>query len=226
LCPYVREVAIREFLDALLKGVDHQVKGCLRYGARCRDPPAITSTFLRSVLGFSEFRVKRFWRVAKSLTGYSLNVYRLRDAWFHLVLTVRRGGVLAVNGGDFFPDMFDCLKLECVEFTNENALYLYLEGGLGGEALRVNVVHVLTKLLSVRPSCYETLLNAVESVSKGDLRGGASAVACLFRVLRDYSNALADIIPVIPKSLSELLLLSPALNAVVGKVRLGVRRKG
>jgi hypothetical protein len=219
MCARLREAAVLEFVNALLKGVDAQVRGCVKYGARCRDPPAVTSTFLRSSLGFSEFRVKRFWRVARSLTGYSLNVYRLRDAWFHLVPSVRRGAAYVVRGGDFFPDVFDCRALECVEYTNENSLYLYLEGGLGGEALRLNVVYVLVKLLKVRPECYETILRAVESVSRGDLSGGVSGLICMFKVLRDYGNVLADIIPVVPRSPSELMLLSPALGSIIAKIK-------
>lgn len=216
---YLREVAVREFVGALLRGIDSQVRGCVRYGVRCRDPPAITSTFLRKSLGFSEFRVKRFWRVARSLTGYSLNVYRLRDAWFHLVLSVKRGAAYVVEGDSFFPDIFDCARLKCVEYTNENSLYLYLEGGMGGEALRVNVVHVLTKLLQVRPACYDAIVRSVDSVRRGDLGGAVPGFICLFRVLRDYGNLLADIIPVVPKSISELALLSPAIGSIVARVK-------
>ncbi len=219
MCARLREATALEFVNALLRGVDSQVRGCVKYGARCRDPPAVTSTFLRNSLGFSEFRVKRFWRVARSLTGYSLNVYRLRDAWFHLVPSVRRGAAYVVREGDFFPDVFDCMSLECVEYTNENSLYLYLEGGLGGEALRLNVVYVLRKLFMARPACYETIVRAVESVSKGDLAGGMSGLICMFRVLKDYGNLLADVIPVVPRSPSELMLLSPALRTIVARIR-------
>jgi len=219
---HFREVAVKEFIDALLSGVDTQVKGCVKYGVRCRDPPAITSTFLRRVVGFSEFRVKRFWKVARSVVGYSLNIYRVRDAWFHLVPNVRRGAAYVVEGDNFFPDVFDCMELKCVEYTNENTFYLYIEGGLGGEALRVNLIHVLRKLLNVRPACYEAILRSVKSINVGDLNGGVPGLICMFRVLRDYGNVLADVIPVVPKSPSELMLLSPALRSIVAKIR---RRK-
>lgn len=222
---HFKEVAVMEFVDALLKGIDSQVRGCVKYGVRCRDPPAITSTFLRSPLGFSEFRVKRFWRVARALVGYSLNIYRLRDAWFHLVPSIRRGAAYVVEGDDFFPDVFDCMRLRCVEYTNENSFYLYIEGGLGGEALRLNVIHLLRKLLQVRPACYETILRSVRSVSKGDLAGGMPGLICMFKVLRDYGNVLADIIPVVPKSPSELMLLSPALGSIVAKIKSRNRKK-
>ena len=216
---HLREVAVKEFINALIRGLDYQVKGCIKYDVRCRDPPAITSTFLRNVLGFSEFRVKRFWKVAKSLMGYSLNIYRLRDAWFHLVLNVKKGAVFVVENANFFPDMFDCMKLKCVEYPNENVLYLYVEGGLGGEALRVNVVYILRKLFDLRPTCYETLMKSVENISEGNLIGGMSGFICVFRILKDYGNILADILPVIPRSLSELMLLSPAIGSIVAKIR-------
>lgn len=216
---HLREVAIKEFINAIIKGIDCQVKGCIKYDVRCRDPPAITSTFLRNVLGFSEFRVKRFWKVAKSLMGYSLNIYRLRDAWFHLVLNVKKGAVFVVENDNFFPDMFDCMKLKCVEYPNENVLYLYVEGGLGGEALRVNVVYILRRLLDSRPTCYETLMKSVENINEGNLIEGMSGFICVFRVLKDYGNILSDILPVIPRSLSELMLLSPAIGSIVAKIR-------
>ncbi len=216
---HLREVAVKEFINALIRSLDHQVKGCVKYDVRCRDPPAITSTFLRSVLGFSEFRVKRFWKVAKSLMGYSLNIYRLRDAWFHLVLNVKKGAVFVIENDNFFPDMFDCVKLKCVEYPNENVLYLYVEGGLGGEALRVNVVYILRKLFDLRPTCYDTLIKSIESISEGNLIGGMSGFICVFKILKDYGNILADILPVIPRSLSELMLLSPAIGSIVAKIR-------
>ncbi len=216
---HLREVAVKEFINALIRGLDSQVKGCIKYGARCRDPPVITSTFLRNALGFSEFRVKRFWKVAKSLMGYSLNIYRLRDAWFHLVINVRKGAVFVTEDGSFFPDMFDCMKLRCVEYPNENVLYLYVEGGLGGEALRVNVVYIMKKLFDIRPNCYDTLVKSIENISEGNLVGGMSGFICVFKILKDYSSTLADILPVIPKSLTELVLLSPAIGSIMARIK-------
>ncbi len=215
---HLREAAIKEFITALIKGLDSQVRGCVRHRLRCRDPPAVTSTFLRLVLGFSEFRVKRFWRVARSLAGYKLTVYRLRDAQFHLVPTVRRGPVFVLSSEPVFLDVFDSMKHRCIEYPNENAFYLYIEGELGGEALRINTVYVLKKLFEVRPRCYETIINSIERIIEGDTIKGILGFTCIFKVLRDYSNLLADVLPVIPRSLSELALLSPVVGSVINEV--------
>ena len=216
----IRETALYEFALTILKSVDIQVKSCLKYNAKCRDPPATTSSLLKSKLGLSEFKIKRFWRIARVYHGYSLNIYRLRDAWFHLVILVRRGTAYSYND-DFFPDEFDCMRAKCLEYTNENMLYIYLEGGLGGEALRINTIYILKKLLEVESECYKKIMEGVEGIIRRDHTRIIRSVTCLFRILKSYSTILSEILPFIPRSLNDLLLISPALGSIL--LRLGIR---
>ncbi|RLG83474.1 MAG: hypothetical protein DRO18_07855 [Thermoprotei archaeon] len=222
----IHEIALREFIHALLKGIDTQVKGCIKYRLKCRDPPAVTSSFLRFKLNYTEFRVKRFWRIAKAYHGYSLNVYRLRDAWFHLVILPKKGVAFTYDNYELFPDMFDCMRISCTEYPNENLLYIYLEGSLGGEALRLNLVYVLKKLFEVKPLCYETIIEGVKSmVSKGSYSEIVKSMPCIFRLLREYGPLLSEILPVIPKTLNDLLLISPALGSIFLRLGIRVRKK-
>jgi len=216
----IRETALYEFTFIILKSVDIQVKSCFKYNAKCRDPPAVTSSLLKSKLSLSEFKIKRFWRIARAYHGYSLSIYRLRDVWFHLVILVKKGTAYSYND-DFFPDEFDCMKVKCLEYTNENMLYIYLEGGLGGEALRINTIYVLKKLLEVESECYKKLMEGVEGVIRRDHTKIVRSIPCLFRILKKHSTILSEILPFIPKSLNDLLLISPALGSIL--LRLGIR---
>jgi len=210
------EVGLREFIDLLLRSIDHQVRECVRYGARCRDPPAVTTSMLKDLFELSEFRVKRFWKVSESLSRARVEVYRVRGSEFYITLKRRKGSGYVVNN-TFFPDTYDCDKLRrwCVEVANVNELYLYLEGVVEGESMRVNVVFLMKKLAEASPKCYKNIMALVRALSLGvGFEAVAGGVRCLVAVLRRYRGLIADVLPVVPRSVEEALLISPALNRV------------
>ena len=216
----IRDVAVCEFIDIVLQSIDSQVRNCLKYGLACRDPPATNSIFLRDTLGLTEFRVKRFWKVANALTKTRLTLYKVRNIEFDLLLIRKKSSVYVVDGV-LFVDTFDCeaCKGMCREVANTNLLYLYISGSVGGSCIKVNAVYVLKKVAEAYPTCYTTLIELTRSLAlSGDVKKVVKGITCLFKILKENKKLLSEILPVIPRNINELLIASPILGKLTKSV--------
>ena len=210
----VRDIAVCEFIDVVLQSIDSQVKNCLKYGLACRDPPVTNSMFLRDVLKLTEFRVKRFWRVASALSKTSLIIYKVKNIEFNLILVRKKNSVYVIDEA-LYVDSFDCelFKNMCREIANTNSLYLYISGSVGGNNLKVNAVYILKKLAEGYPDCYSALIKLIRALAlSGDVRKVVKGITCLFKVLRERRNLLNEVLPVVPRNVNELLIISPVLG--------------
>jgi len=219
----VRDVAVCEFIYFVLQSIDSQVRNCLKYGLACRDPPAINSLFLRGVLGLTEFRVKRFWRVVDALGNTKLTIYRVKNVEFDIQLVKERGPAYVINDV-LFADIFDCetRRNTCREIANTNSLYLYISGYVGGSHIKVNSVYVLKKIAEFYPDCYVSLIELAHALALSkDLRKVIKGITCLFKILRG-SKLLNEILPLIPRNINELLVISPILGKLANALTLKI----
>ncbi|MCD6428123.1 MAG: hypothetical protein J7L12_00725 [Desulfurococcales archaeon] len=216
----IRDVAVCEFIDIVLQSIDSQVRNCLKYGLACRDPPATNSIFLRDTLGLTEFRVKRFWKVANALSKTKLTIYKVKNVEFDLLLIRKKNSVYVVDGV-LFVDTFDCeaCKGMCREVANTNLLYLYISGSVGGSSIKVNAVYVLKKIAEVYPTCYTALIELARALAlSGDIKKVVKGITCLFKILKESKKFLSEILPVIPRNINELLIISPILGKLTKSV--------
>ncbi len=210
----VRDIAVCEFIDVALQSIDSQVKNCLRYGLACRDPPATSSIFLRDALGLTEFRVKRFWKVASALSKTRLTIYKVKNIEFDLLLAREKSSIHVIDG-ILYVDSFDCesCKNMCREIANTNSLYLYISGSIGGNNLKVNAVYVLKKVAEAFPDCYSALIELTRALAlSGDVKKVVKGITCLFKILRESKKLLSEVLPIIPRNVNELLIISPILG--------------
>jgi len=214
----VTEVALREFLLAVVAGVRQQVLKCIEYGVTCRDVPAVTSTFLRRTLGFSDFRVRRFWSLATRFAKRTYVIYEHGDAKYWLLPEVHRSFLFATPNYDFFMDVFDRrehFRGRCVELTNVPSLYIYLVGRVENDVIKINALYLLSLIARKRPDCFERLMGFAESLARGS--GGEAdfqgIVECVADLLSSWGY-LKVFVPFIPATIEALLIKCPFLREI------------
>jgi len=211
----VTEVALREFLLATLAGIKQQVIKCVEYGVTCRDVPAVTSTFLRKRLGFSNFRVRRFWSLANIFSKNVYVIYEYGDVKYWLLPEVHKRYLFATPELDFFMDVFDRrehFRGHCIELTNVPALYIYLVGKVGNDVIKINALYILSLIAKKEPQCFEKIMSFVEELLTGsgepDING---VVECVMRMLRSW-DYFRVFVPLLPDSVEALLIKCPVLR--------------
>ncbi len=213
----VTEVALREFLHAVISGIRSQVLKCLEYGVTCRDVPAVTSTFLRKSLGFSDFRVRRFWLIANAVSRNTYVIYEFGDARYSLLPEVRRGYLFATPNYDFFMDVFDRrerFRGRCVELVNVPSLYIYLVGGVENDVIKINALYILSLIARKRPECFNELLSFTESLITGGEVDLDAVTPCITELLSSW-DYFRFFIPSIPEDVNSLVIKCPFLRRVL-----------
>ncbi|GAB6148742.1 hypothetical protein JCM10135_12840 [Stetteria hydrogenophila] len=204
------------FIEAVARSAGHVSLRCAELGLRCMDPPSATSHLLRR-LGYNEYQVRRFWLLlGRAGGGLGVEVYRYAPVSFTLVLRYRKGPVAHLRGGCLPLDSLDCRVLgsRCVKAPHSHALYIYLEGtleGSGDAMLRVNAVRLLSRLARRSRRAVESLVDAVVDAAWG--RAGASSLyEAVLEALRLGRGLLRHVLPLLPGTVEELALFSPALR--------------
>ena len=202
---------LKEFAYTTIKCLDRQVKGCLELSLGCRDVPVATSPLLKS-LGFSDYKVKKFWKIAKSFTGFSINIYRYEETCFYIVLEVRREPLLAYQ--NVYVDFIDCQQVHCTEYPKGNKLYIYIEGSLEGNFMKINGVFLLKKLLELRPGCYKEVMSLIYGSLRGDLSLMLKGARCLFNLVNAYKDLVSIVLPKTPVCIRDLVMVSPIIRVL------------
>jgi len=208
---------LKDFVYILIKCVNRQVKGCLKYSLNCRDVPAATSPLLRS-LGLSDYKVKKFWKIAKLLTGFSINIYRYEKAYFYIVLEVRKEPIFMFR--NVYTDFIDCQEVHCIEAPKGNKLYIYIEGSVEGSFIKINAIFLLKELLKHKPKCYDSIMNLILGSLRGNTHAILDNIACLFKVISAYRHMVSIVLPETPVSMKDLLRVSPIIRALISKMKL------
>ncbi len=215
----VTEVALREFLLAVVAGIRQQVLKCIEYEVTCRDVPAVTSTFLRRTLGFSDFRVRRFWSLASRFAKRKYTIYEHGDAKYWLLPEVRRSFLFATPNYDFFMDVFDRrehFRGKCVELTNVSSLYIYVVGGVENDVVKINALCLLSLIARKRPDCFNKLMDFAESLARGSETevNFQGIVECVAEILSSW-DYLRLFVPSIPITLESLFVKCPLLRSII-----------
>ncbi len=212
----VTEVALREFLLATLAGIKQQVIKCVEYGVTCRDVPAVTSTFLRKHLGFSDFRVRRFWSLANIYSRNTYVIYEYGDVKYWLLPEVHRRYLFATPELDFFMDVFDRrehFRGHCIELTNIPALYIYLVGRIGNDVIKINSLYILSLILKKEPECFRKIMSFIEELLIGSGEPDVGGVVeCAMHMLKSW-DYFRVFVPLLPDSVEALLIKCPVLRS-------------
>lgn len=214
----VEEPMSRDMLrlfEAVVTGLRDIAKLCAsRHRLRCIDAPAFTTTFLRS-RGFGEYTIRRIWRAAHDPNvSKGQIIYKYHGIVFRLKPRLEHG--TAFHHADTMTplDRIDCLSLgdKCYEVPHCNSFYIYIEGRLGYASLRINVSYLVGLLSRTRSDFLTRFLEFADRVIKRP-RDEFEAIAVLVEevmdVLESEDKLLSLILPYVPRSLDELLRVSP-----------------
>ena len=107
----------------------------------------------------------------------------------------------------------------CREVANTNSLYLYISGSVGGSSIKVNTVYVLKKIAEAYPECYTTLIELTRALAlSGDVKKVIKGITCLFKILKESRGFLNEVLPVVPRNINELLIISTILGKLTKSV--------
>lgn len=200
-------------------------------GARCLDPPLLAPPLLRR-LGLEGYRARRLWvearRAAEGAGDASLVVYRWGSTVWRLVPVFGHEEVFYDRVEDVPVDYDDCVVLgeRCGRLPRGNVFRVYLEGGHGGDLLRLNVVYVAVIADEASGGeAGEALAAAVRVLEgRGDALDAVRVAASVLRLIASAAGRLGLILPRVPRGRDELLHLSPAvrrLSQILGLVLRG-----
>ena len=209
---------LARLLAASIEGLKAVVEFCTSMpGLHCLDPPLFTTRFLRS-RGFGEYEVRRLWSVARRLSGGRCTVYSFEDTRLDVRPRVTCGAAYHHAGTMVPVDRVDCEVLggECLVSTRTNSFYVYVEGHIERNTVRINLAHLAVLAARSSRGLVEELLDHAAralTLAADEKRGELLAVlGGLADLLARYRDVVEAVLPTAPSSLGELLRLSPVLR--------------
>ena len=187
---------------------------CIARGLECMDPPAATTACLRG-LGYNEGFVKRLW--ARLPPETRLRVYKGPGVEIDLVLRHDKGPVCHAEGRTPV-DLLECRRVGGEKATVSNRLYIYFEGDIEGNVVRINVLRLLVLAHRIgfdSLGLVDAVLEAVEG------RDCERIVSKLGEAVERFRGLLLALSPMMPASIPQLVARSPLLREALMKCRLG-----
>lgn len=207
-----------KFVKYVLDSMFIQLDNCIALDAVCRDPPATTSTILRT-LGLSEYEIRSFWNIAKRRirdNSHAITVFKYRNISFKVVVEVRSGASCFITPTSFI-DEFDCREFpQARQLTNLNMLYVYVNGYRNDELfIKVNGVYLLKKLVDLGET---RTVNSIRMVAEKLLSRSFTFDAIpyindLINTLLRFNRELKELMVYIPKNDADFIRLIPLLSS-------------
>ncbi len=200
---------------AVMTGLHYIARLCAyQHQLHCIDAPVFTTTFLRS-RGFNEYTIRRIWRAV-----YNRDVIRGQVIYNYRGVVFRfkprpEHGVAYHDAKTMTPiDRIDCMALgdECYEVPHCNSFYIYVEGELGHAFIRINVTYLVGLLARTHPDFLAEFLDFIDRVlerPRDEIEAAAILINEVLSMLREENKLLSFILPYVPRSLEELLRVSP-----------------
>ncbi len=204
-------------LKYVARGVIDQSLRCVEVGAKCLDPPALTSGMLKKYGLHSEHTILNFWRALDRILeprGGRVCIYRSRYMDFYLLLVHGMEEVYYAKDVDMYVDPLDCGEHECLSIPHTHTLKIYLEGRYGGGTkVKLNLVHVLAIAVSSDEefaSCLKDFSEDPLSISKL-LR----ISMCIHRMMKSSKSVLTKIMDKVPDDFQSFVNVSPILRKIL-----------
>ena len=202
------------FAEALVGSVKSIVLKCAELGLRCANPPCATTPLLRS-LGYNEYQVRRFWSFFEDIGSLRIEIYHYHAAHFYLTLNYEKETIMYLEENHIPLDDLDCQRMgsRCLKVPHSHALYMYLEGGVGGAFTHANAIRILALSYLKNPRLVEELLNKIRHViwRQEEIQELYDVV---LKILLENIGILKYILPLIPNTKEKLLKLSPFLRRI------------
>lgn len=199
-------------VEMLSKSALAVARCCRAMGLGCRDPPIATTGLLYS-LGYSQYQVRSLWEALSSRAPLTAEVYRFHGVSFRLVVEHSLGPVYEARCplGHLVPlDPVDAERKGETYTPHSHRAHAYLEGGVGGARLRVNVVRLL--FLLDLDGLAEPLVEGLVKAAYGNPGILLEEVAT---VLDRYRALLDMLLPWVPGRGQQLARASPAIRRLL-----------
>ncbi|RUM47252.1 MAG: hypothetical protein DSY37_03110 [Hyperthermus sp.] len=197
-------------VEMAIRSAREMARCCITLGLDCVDAPASSSRLLED-LGYSQYRIRSFWSVVRSLSPLRIPLYVYNGA---------RGWIKAVYyDGPFYEHVCGRMHIplssrggvrEAVRVPHGSLLYLVLEVSVDGFTSRMNVIRLLTLLYRSSAEAIDALLRGLVSYVWGDL-DAVQLVGMLRDIISGWRNVIGSIIP-LPAGWDDVGRYIPVLN--------------
>ncbi len=202
-------------VEAIIKSAKRVVEDCIELGLKCLDPPATITPLLRC-LGYNEYQARKFWAFFENLEKpLEVKIYKYLSIEFKLLIAHRKEIVMHLKKGCTPLDELDCRRLhkECIKTPHAHALYVFLEGRVEEDYIRLNIIRLLKLLYEKYPDKTRKILDILVEAA-WDHRKINEVYSIILEILRTESELLKLIVPLIPLSINELVERSPILRRI------------
>ncbi len=192
--------------------VDQSVK-CVEVGAKCIDPPSLTSGMLRRYGLHSEHTILNFWRnLDKLISRFGrICIYRSRHMDFYLTMLHRLEEVYYAHDIDMYVDPLDCEEHECTSAPHTHTLKVYIEGRYGDRTeISLNLVYLLSIAIA-RDREFKRCLEDFAS-NPTSVPSIVRIARCVHRLMMENRGVLERILEKVPEDIGSFFNLSPVLR--------------
>ncbi|MCE4625642.1 MAG: hypothetical protein F7C35_07265 [Desulfurococcales archaeon] len=187
----------------LLDAIKAMILNCVYCRLKCVNPPAVTTGLLRD-LGYTQYDIRAFWsRLPLGIN--KIAIYRTRIGKFDLIFDHRVGAVKETVCRNLTTpvDNIDARRVPSYTSPNTHMLYLQVEGGFGGNVLRINIIRLARIIESYEPGLPERFLVSVREVISGKI-DKKYVIDLIYKEIEKWSRTLSLILPYIPRSPQDL----------------------
>ena len=207
------------FIGEMLVNAGYTViKCCLLLDAECRNPPIATTSLLYS-LGYSQYRVRRFWDKLSSLGKLTYEIYKYRDFIFNLSIVHEEGALKEVECNDYVVplDDYDALRIGHYYTPHAHKLYAFIEGGFEDVEFKLNILKMLVPIARDSPTIVDEARDILVEMAwgRGDIRGLGEIIIKLIDSGRRFIEFAT---PKTPRNLDELARLSPVYRRLYNSI--------
>ena len=202
--------------ELLVKPLKVLLEKCIELNLECRDPYLLTTSFLYS-LGYTQYRIRKLWKVLSSAKVYEIIIYKYINSIFSIKMVYEHGPVthIIVDGIHIPVDRLDVARhhsLQIVKTPHSHKAVAYLEGKISEHInVKINIIRILVLLYkSQGKEVVEKLLNEIEKLMLG--RYSKLDREILNIILKSNCEILQLLVPKVPRNLDDLYRLSPALR--------------
>ena len=195
----------------ILNSIKTIVESCRALDLECRDPPATTTSLLKS-LGYNSYQIKRFWEDIEKVNHKALVLYKLGSSEFGLKFIIDDGSIyeIAIKNKIVPLDENDAKRMETYLFAPKGRrLFMRLSGGSGGY-IDINLVRVLLLVERSSPGTLSSLISSIEEYLKSGRSEKLKKIT--LKMFYNFKDVLSLLLPTIPDNLELLLRVIPLLR--------------
>ena len=206
-------------LEMLARSTIATTRCCIEHGLRCTDPPVATTRLLEW-LGYGASRARTFWSRLEAVAPISVEIYRYKGTRFYITVIHRIEPLREMSGPTPCPlGPLDWERRDHHFAPNAHTARAYLEGGIGGNDVRINVARLLCLIERSAPGSLDAIERLVLDLIWNRLEP-AEMPRVIAAILGRWRKVLSNMLPFVPMSPMQVEESVPILRKI-GRSRAG-----